>query len=169
MSQARQVGSVALIIRPLTTVDRVAIKHWPPYTGDFAPLDYALRDGGWLDMFPESAVHRQLGLWQGEKLVGFSLLTGIQDRQAEFYIAIHPSETGRGFGQRATRAVLDYGFARLGLQMIYLKVRAWHARGIHVYGKMGFVATGEKTEAIQGADVRFIIMEVRPDRLSRPA
>jgi len=152
-------------IRPLSSADRAAIKRWPPYTGDFALLDYALREGGWLDQFPESAANRQLGLWQDGRLAGFSLLTGISDGQAEFYIAIHPGETGHGVGQRASRAVLEYGFKQLGLRMIHLKVRAWHVRGIHIYGKVGFVPAGEKTEEVNGVVERFIIMEARPEGL----
>ncbi len=152
---------VSLEIRTISTADQAGIRKWPPYTGDFAPLDYALREGGWLDAFPESETCRRLALLKDGELVGFSLLTDIRDGKAEFYIAIHPSWVGQGVGQEATRAVLAHGFRELGLQMIYLKVRSWHERGIHIYRKMGFSPAGEKTETIQGVTERFIIMEAR--------
>jgi RimJ/RimL family protein N-acetyltransferase len=148
-------------LQPLTPDDVVAIRAWPPYTGEFAPLDYALRPGGWLDAFPESMTTRRLGIWSDGMLVGFSLLTDIKGERAEFYIAIHPQETGRGIGRLAIPKVLAIAFNDLRLQVVFLKVRVWHHHGIALYERMGFVATGEITEDVQGRPERFLKMEVR--------
>ena len=153
-----QTGNVHL--QPLAPDDVVSVRAWPPYAGEFAPLDYALRPGGWLDAFPESPTTRRFGIWRDETLVGFSLLTDINAGRAEFYIALHPQETGHGLGRAAIPKILSVAFSDLRLDVRYLKVRVWHRRGIALYERMGFVATGEKTEDIQGSPERFLAMEV---------
>ena len=161
----------AIEIRKLQPAVAAAIHRWPRYEGEFAPLDYALRENGWLDLFPESATTRQLALYAGCALVGFSLLTDISNNRAEFYVAIHPAQTGRGLGQAATRVVLGYAFDQLHLAAVYLKVRGWHQRGLHIYTKAGFLRQGEKSEEIQGRIERFVLMEISAEsfrELSRP-
>jgi RimJ/RimL family protein N-acetyltransferase len=153
----------AFDLRPLTAADGAAIERWPPYRDDAAPLDYALRRGGWLESFPAGARTVHLGVWtQGggaHRLVAFSLLTDITREAAEFYIAVHPDELGRGVGRRTTELVLDYAVRSLGLARVYLKVRTWHERAIRLYESVGFVRTGETEVDIQGSPVRFLVME----------
>lgn len=159
----------AIQVRSLQPADARAIRAWPPYTGAFAPLDYALREPGWLGLFPVSEHTRHLALGVGDRLVGFSLLVGQQDGRTEFYIALHPDWLGQGIGQRATRAVLHYGFSTLRLASIYLKVRAWHERGLHIYRKVGFVPQGEKQEEVDGVMERFVVMEITAESFSESA
>jgi RimJ/RimL family protein N-acetyltransferase len=148
------------LIRRLENAQVKEIREWPPYPEEFHLLDYALRPGGWLDMFPESASVRRFGAWSHGELVGFSLLTEITKEQAEFYIALHPRHTREGFGRLITCEILGIAFGELGLQSVYLKVREWHARAIALYRDIGFVATGKKVEEIQGQTVHFSIMEI---------
>lgn len=150
-----------IVLRPLSPADAERIQQWPKYAGEFALLDYALRPGGWLDTFPESATTIRFGGWLGDELVGFSLLTGISAESAEFYVALHPAETGRGIGRLLTDETLRFAFAQLKLRKVYLKVRKWHARGIQLYKQVGFVVTGDKQDDIQGEPVEFFVMEMR--------
>jgi RimJ/RimL family protein N-acetyltransferase len=158
------VSSAALQLRPLAAADAATIAGWPPYRGDAAPLDYALRRGGWLDTFPAGAKTVHLGVCSrrrsAARLVAFSLLTDITREAAEFYIAVHPDELGRGIGRRATELVLDHARRDLGLSRVYLKVRTWHERAIQLYESVGFTRTGETEVDIQGNPVHFLIMEI---------
>ena len=129
-------------IRQLTAEDVKTIRDWPAYPSEFSALDYALREHGWLDDFPEGPTNHRYGAWENAELVGFSILTEIRSRRAEFYIAVHPDKLGQGLGKVLTQLVLAKGFQELGLDTIYLKVRAWHARGIRVYEKAGFHKVG---------------------------
>ena len=38
-------------LRPITSDDIAIIREWPPYPPEFRDLDYALREGGWLDEY----------------------------------------------------------------------------------------------------------------------
>jgi diamine N-acetyltransferase len=158
-------GAVSFRFGPLGSADARVVRDWPPYTGRFSKLDYALRTGGWLDAFPESATTRRFGVWVDDRLVGFSILTHIAGGRAEFYVAIHPAETGHGLGRIATERTVTAGFEQLGLDAIYLKVRVWHQQGIALYSKVGFRLAGEHEEMINGEMTQFHLMELpRPTR-----
>lgn len=159
----------ALQLRPLRAEDVDTIAGWPPYLDELAPLDYALRRGGWLDQFPPSPPTRRFGAWQGTRLVGFALLTDIANGRAELYLALHPHELGRGLGAAVIGHVLAVAFGELHLDTVYLKVRTWHRRGIALYQRLGFVTVAEKEFEIQGRPERFLVMEIaRPAAIAPP-
>lgn len=149
-----------LELSPLTAADAAAIQHWPAYPPALHELDYALRAGGWLNQFPAGALTRRFAARRNSTLIGFSLLTHITPVDAEFYIALHPNEIGRGSGRELALQTLQFGFEQLALQRIYLKVRKWHRRGIALYESIGFKRTGELVEDIQGEPVQFFRMEI---------
>jgi RimJ/RimL family protein N-acetyltransferase len=147
-------------VKPLTATDVQAIRCWPAYTGRFLPLDYALRENGWLDQFPASATNRRWGAWRDGELVGFALLTNIQNEEAEFYLAVHPDRFRQGVGREITRKVLDLGTKQLGLKRIYLRVRDWHTDAIGLYKSVGFKELpGTQVNTVNGAPVTFVTME----------
>lgn len=148
---------------PLTADDAAVIRLWPSYPDHLRDLDYALRASGWLDEFPASEHTQRFAAWRDATLVGFSLLTDIKNSAAEFYIALHPQHIGAGVGHMITVQTLSIGFAELGLQRIYLKVRDWHVRGKTLYEHVGFKVTGSHAQSLQGKIVNFIDMEIRAD------
>ncbi len=152
-------------LRHLTSEDAAAARLWPPYPSTFAVFDFALRKGGWLDQFPESRRNHRYAAWQGDILVGFSILADIADGDAEFYLALHPVHVGQGLGELITRQTLLAGFEHLGLSRIHLKVRDWHETAISVYTRVGFTQQGTCVLPIQGQPVHFIIMEIFPDAI----
>jgi RimJ/RimL family protein N-acetyltransferase len=163
----------AVALRKLTRANVATIRRWPSYPKELRALDYALRSGGWLDTYAESETTRRFGAWEGRRLVGFSILTDITPRAAEFYIAVHPKHIGRGIGWQLTTAIMAYAFTELKLRRLYLKVRVWHKRAIALYERVGFVKKGRKLETIRGKPVHFLIMEIngrlRADRSNEVA
>jgi diamine N-acetyltransferase len=147
-------------LKSISREDIALIQGWPPYPAHLADLDYALRREGWLDQFVESPTTRRLAAWDGDELVGFSILTQIADGAAEFYIALHPERIGRGIGREVTKRTLCFGFEQLGLSRIYLKVRDWHRRAISLYESIGFQKSGVCVEEVQSQAVRFVTMEI---------
>jgi diamine N-acetyltransferase len=148
-------------LKPLTGEDVNVIRYWPPYPRELVDLDYALREDGWLDEFPESPTTRRFAAWDGTQLVGFSILTDIVDGNAEFYIALHPGWIGRGIGREVTNQTLAIGFEQLDLRRIYLKVRDWHQRAIALYESVGLRKFGMCVADVQGQPVHFVTMEIR--------
>jgi len=49
---------------------------------------------------------------------------------------------GQGLGTAAGRLILDYGFNRLNLNRIFLRVMAYNDRGVQSYAKLGFQPEG---------------------------
>lgn len=149
-----------IALRAMSQADVAAIKRWPSYPPDFAELDYALREGGWLDEFhgqPDQCC--EVAVVDG-KLIGFALLLKSGD-EAEYRIALHPERLGQGYGQAITRVVLERAFAEMGLARVHLIVRQSNPRARRLYEKQGFGAVGECVIDIQGEPVAFVAMEIR--------
>ena len=66
---------------------------------------------------------------------------------ATFAIVIGPAFQDRGYGSEATRLIVDFGFAELGLHRIELGVFDFNPRAIATYEKVGFVREGVRREA----------------------
>lgn len=85
-----------------------------------------------------------------DKHIGNIGLHGIdwKDRQAELGIMIgEKGEWDKGYGTEAVRLMLGYGFERLGLHRIYLRVYANNLRAIRCYEKAGFRREGVLRES----------------------
>lgn len=85
-----------------------------------------------------------------EKLIGRCLLFDVDqiNRKATFGIDIgDKSYWDQGYGQDATRLILDYGFNLLNLHNIMLGVFSYNERAISCYKKVGFKEIGRRRES----------------------
>lgn len=85
-------------------------------------------------------------LIQNIKLIGITVLKEINliNRSAEFAIYIGEKEQrGKGYSKEATHQTLGFGFYKLGLNRIYLKVLAENEPAIKLYNAIGFIKEGE--------------------------
>ena len=80
--------------------------------------------------------------------IGNIELMDVHDAVGELGIAITAEKQDLGYGTEAIPAVLDYGFARCGLERIFLKVYPDNLRAIHVYEKCGFRAYDRNEEDV---------------------
>ena len=71
-----------------------------------------------------------------------TLLPDHSVRTAEYVVMLAPEARGRGLGTQATRLTLDYAFHITNLRMVWLKVLAPNAAGIHAYQRAGFQVVG---------------------------
>lgn len=69
---------------------------------------------------------------------------------------------GMGYGQEASRLLLDYAFNLLNLHSIMLGVFSFNQRAIHAYQKLGFQVIGRRREAriVGGQAYDVIFMDV---------
>jgi RimJ/RimL family protein N-acetyltransferase len=68
-------------------------------------------------------------------------------RSCSFRVSLRgPDWFGRGLGTEATNLIVEYGFARLGLERITLEVLARNPRARRAYEKAGFVESSEFEE-----------------------
>ena len=80
-----------------------------------------------------------------EKLIGTAglYLINWSARRAQFRILIGNTDYyGKGIGTDVTRTIVDYGFNRLNLEMIYLGVNISNEAAIKVYKNAGFSEGG---------------------------
>ena len=74
----------------------------------------------------------------GGQFIGNIELMEPKDGEAELGIAITAEKQDKGFGTEAIPALLAYGFNRLGLKRVCLRVFPENHRAIRVYEKCGF-------------------------------
>jgi diamine N-acetyltransferase len=126
-------------------------------------LDYALRDGGWLDEYYRKDGTEILVAEREGTVVGFSILTRDPEGTAEFRIALHPGMLGQGSGKLLAILTLRHGFTDPALHTIHLIVRKNNPRARRLYESLGFGMQGECTEAVQGEPVAFYRMAIDRD------
>ena len=150
----------AFRLRPLTPADKAAIEHWPHYPAVFADLDYALRPGGWLDEFSGRPRTWLYAADQSGVLVAFALLAETDAGEAEFRIALHPEQGGRGLGGMVATHTLDRAFSEIGMRRVHLVVRKNNPRAIRLYQRLGFAHSGECRLVVNRQPVDFFRMDL---------
>ncbi len=85
------------------------------------------------------------------------------DRKAMFGISIgEKSYWDKGYGQEATKLILDYGFNLLNLNSVMLGVFSYNKRAINCYKKIGFREIGKRRQAriVCGKKYDIILMDI---------
>ena len=154
-----------LCLTPLGASDVARIRDWPSYPEDMAQMDYALREGGWLD--ESRAETFSYAARDGEDLVGFTMLVRAGTDEAEFRIALRADRTGRGLGAAITLLTLRAGFEEHRFSRIHLIVRKNNLRGIALYRRIGFRDRGECRRDIGGVAVDFWLMNMEMEEFGR--
>jgi RimJ/RimL family protein N-acetyltransferase len=103
-----------------------------------------------------------------EELIGRGMLFDINrvDRSAMLGIVIgEKAFWNKGYGQEATRLLLDYGFNLLNLNSIILGVFAFNQRAITAYRKVGFKEIGLRRQSriIAGRAYDALLMDMLAD------
>lgn len=100
-----------------------------------------------------------------DKLLGRCMLFNIDyvNRHAMLGIVIgEKSYWNKGYGQDATKQILDYGFNLLNLNSITLEVFSYNKAAINCYKKVGFKEIGRKRQAriVGGKKFDIILMDI---------
>lgn len=88
---------------------------------------------------------------QDGRLVGLARLFAVEpeERRARYAITLLSHERlGRGLGTEATRLVLTYGFAVLGLHRVSARVLSFNSRALACLRACGFVEEGRERESV---------------------
>jgi RimJ/RimL family protein N-acetyltransferase len=153
-------------LRLIRSDDISEINSWPEYVNEFAQMDYAVREHGWIDEFRSNAKTRIYVADLDNRVIGFSLLNIASEGEAEFRIAMHPGLTGKGLGKEVTLITLKTGFRQLKLDKIHLIVRKNNYRAGKLYERLGFIFTGESVHVIQGKQIEFNDMTITKEKFN---
>lgn len=74
------------------------------------------------------------------------------NNNCNFRIALGPAGRDRGLGTEAARLIVGYGFERLGLHRIALRVFTGNPRARRAYLKVGFVSEGVLRNTLRDGD-----------------
>jgi RimJ/RimL family protein N-acetyltransferase len=102
---------------------------------------------------------------QADRLIGRGLLFNVDlvNRSAMLGVVIGEKELwGRGYGQDATRLLLEYAFGLLNLNSIMLGAFSFNERAIQAYRRVGFKEIGRRRQAriIAGRAYDVILMDI---------
>ena len=100
-----------------------------------------------------------------DELIGRCMFFDIDqvNRRAMLGIVIGEKDYwGKGYGQDATRLLLDYGFNLLNLNSIMLGTFSFNARAINCYKRVGFKEIGRRRQAriITGERYDAVLMDI---------
>jgi RimJ/RimL family protein N-acetyltransferase len=99
------------------------------------------------DRIDLSIIERATGAWAGEVVLNE---LDVGNESCGFRIALQgPRFYGRGLGTEATRLIIDYAFATVGVHRIELQVYDFNPRARHVYESVGFVHEGTMRDALR--------------------
>ena len=110
------------------------------FTGS-TPVTYQMA----LEMLHPKEDEVLFSVWSGSRFIGTTGLYSIHPiaHSAELRILIGDKNYwGQGIGTECTKLLVDYGFSRLNLNMIWLGVNTENKPAIRVYEKSGFVHEG---------------------------
>lgn len=147
-----------LYLRPLEESDIPTCLRWindPEVTRTLATYRpwNELREREWFqgNYKDDREIVLAITLKENDKHLGNIGLHAIQwkDRQAELGIMIgEREEWDKGYGAEAIGLMLEYGFERLGLHRIYLRVYEHNPRAQRCYEKAGFRREGVMRESV---------------------
>ncbi len=95
--------------------------------------------------------------------IGLVMLTNIdyRNRTAEFHskITTHKNLHGKGYGTKATQALVEYGFNQLNLHCIYSRIIEYNIASQRVKEKCGFIKDGILRDRIYKNGKYFSLVE----------
>lgn len=173
MTYYRKLAGEKCYLSPIQPEDAIAWTAWMNDLevtlplGDEAYIPYSLER---MHEDIMDAIQRQQHIFSivtlaDDQLIGRCLLfaTDTVNRSAMLGIFIGQKEFwGQGYGQEATRLLLDYAFNLLNLHSVMLGAFNFNERAIHAYERVGFKTIGRRREARliggQAYDVVFMDM-----------
>jgi RimJ/RimL family protein N-acetyltransferase len=150
------IASGRVYLRPFEPADAELYRRW---RADADPMSLA----GWHERAPLSLAQVEqriarlvtdpsddfitflICLAADDRPIGEAMLVDIDRRNGSAQLGIFIGESGewgKGYGTDAVNAIVDFGFAELRLERIWLNVWTENSRAIRAYGKAGFVHEG---------------------------
>lgn len=150
-------------IRPLEKEDAYISYKWRndpevfKYTGNTYTNEISLEtELDWISKVIQKMDDYRCAIVVDDVYIGNIYLTDIKDGKANYHIFIgNRGYWGKGVAKEASRLIIDYGFATLGLNRILLKVRPQNITAYNLYLRLGFQETSR--------DDQFIEMQISKD------
>ncbi|MFD3157320.1 GNAT family N-acetyltransferase [Haloimpatiens sp. FM7330] len=90
-------------------------------------------------------MHYTIELKECHKMIGIMHLTEISERAVECYeigYDIHHAFRRKGYATEAIKAILEYCFNVLGIEMLTATVYPWNKESVNLLNKIGFIQEG---------------------------
>ena len=134
-------------IRPLQEEDAYTSVRWRndpdvfKFTGNTYSHEITLDcELNWIRKVINNADEYRCAILADDIYVGNIYLTNIEQGKAEYHIFLGNKEFwGKGVAYKASLLILEYGFIKLKLNSITLKVNKGNMSAYHLYKKLGFV------------------------------
>lgn len=161
-------------LRPITAADTAKIVAWR--NKEFVRKNFIYQQPfteeghmAWFREQVESGRVAQFIICVEDREIGSVYLRDIdrEKGEAEYGVFIGESDAlGKGYGTQAAKRMLDYGFGKLGLKKIFLRLLEDNLRALKSYEKAGFQLMPNRRETVileQGAR-EVLFMEIDRSR-----
>lgn len=153
-------------IRPLEKEDAYISYKWRndpevfKYTGNTYTNEISLEtELDWISKVIQKMDDYRCAIVVDDVYIGNIYLTDIKDGKANYHIFIgNRGYWGKGVAMEASRLIIDYGFAVLGLDQILLKVRPQNKSAYNLYLRLGFeeISRNEKFISMRISKEKFL-------------
>lgn len=144
-----------VILRPIRLSDAKRFVKWlaDPLVNKFmATRRVSMREElQWISSLKKQKLNKAFAIdtKDGVHIGSINLSLKPQDKRAALGVMIGDKQYwNRGLGTDAMRTILRYGFGRLRLHRISLKVYAYNPRALKVYTRLGFILEGRGREEV---------------------
>lgn len=152
-----------VIIRPLQEEDAYISVIWRndpdvfKFTGNTYSHEITIdRELNWIRKVINNTDEYRCAILADDTYVGNIYLTNIEQGKAEYHIFLGNKEFwGKGVAYKASLLIIEYGFIKLKLNSITLRVNKGNVSAYHLYKKIGFVDVND--------DGLWIDMEIKSD------
>lgn len=144
-----------ITLKPITEADLPAIVRWrndPQVNRWISDRIKTIPDAEkWFDRIKANPDNRLDGIYEGDTLIGYSIVEGVDmiNRRCEIGIIIgDPKSWGRGIGAAVLKEQLRYAFEERRLHRVYGYVARGNERSERLLRSAGFVHEGTQRESL---------------------
>ncbi|WP_139205831.1 GNAT family N-acetyltransferase [Halobacillus alkaliphilus] len=140
-------------------IEAEIIANWK-YSGIYSFYDMTADEEDYQEFInEETRGEHAFSVYEGEKLIGFYLITPVEPETVDLGLGLRPDMTGQGKGGPFLQKALDYADMHYGARSFTLSVATFNKRAIRVYKNAGFKVIRTYMQPTNGNVYEFVKMK----------
>lgn len=134
---------------------------WEPHKNYWDSFRYL-----WFVWFKSAGVHWAVLCRESGRHIGSCSFVQIkiESKEGEIGYSVHPDYWHRGYGTEIARALISYGFEKMGLSKVYVRVMPENIHSIALAEKAGMKRRNQENEFVPDGDIRREVVRLEISR-----
>lgn len=148
-----------MTFRKMTQNEAIEISNWH-YDGVYKFYNLEEDPEDYEEFINEETRNNTYSVFNKNELIGY-FDYNLVDNSVVIGFGLKPEYTGKGFGEKFLRKIIEYIKDNLKVDLITLDVACFNLRAIKVYHKVGFIPKEKYKQKTNGGIYDFLHMEYR--------